>query len=63
MDLERGLDALNEVERDGVAGLDVGDIGVEAGAGVFVGEEAYVREFPAEYWEIGNETTKRVRWG
>lgn len=62
MGFERGLNISKEVERDSVAGLDVGDIGVEAGAGVFVGEKAYVREFPAEYWEIEDETIRKW-WG
>ena len=45
---EGGFDVLEEGERERVAGLDVGDVGVEAGFCVLVGEEADVFEFVAE---------------
>lgn len=40
MDFEWGLDGLNKVERDNIIGLNVGNIGIEASAGVFIGEKA-----------------------
>lgn len=47
-DAERWLDALQEVDGQGVALLDVGDVAVEALLGVVVGQEAHVLELPAE---------------
>lgn len=62
MGFERGLQVLHVVQRDTVAEYDVGNIGVEAGAGVFVGEKAYIREFPAEYCGVEDETICKW-WG
>ena len=45
--------------------MEVGDIGVEAGEGVLVGEEAGVGEGPAEYWWLisRGELVWGVSWG
>lgn len=48
---ERRLDGLQELDGEGVALVHVWDVGVEAGLGVVVGEEADVLEFVAEDWE------------
>lgn len=45
---ERGCDVLEEGHGEGVALEHVGQVGVEAGASVGVGEEADVGKFPAE---------------
>lgn len=50
---------MEEGEREGVAFVEVGGVGVETGAGVEVGEEADVGEFPAE----DCERNFIVRWG
>lgn len=47
---EGGFDVLEEGDGEAVAVVEVGEVAVEAGFGVFVGEEAGVCEFPAEDW-------------
>ena len=42
------LDVLQKGVGKGVAGVEVGKVDVEAVFGVLVGEEACIREFPAE---------------
>ena len=44
MGLEAGLDVLKEGDGQRVAVVQVGDVNVQAGFGVFVGEEADVGE-------------------
>ena len=46
--LEIGLDIIQKGNWQGVALMEVGHIGVEAGFGIFVGKEADVGEFVAE---------------
>ena len=46
--LEIGLDVVQERNRQGVALVEVGHVCVEAGFGIFVGEEADIGEFVAE---------------
>lgn len=50
MFLERGLYILQERNGEGVAFVEVGDVGVEACEGVLVREQAGVGEFPAKDW-------------
>ena len=45
---EVGLDVVQERKRQGVALVEVGHVCVEAGFGIFVGQEANVGEFVAE---------------
>lgn len=46
--LQRRLDALQELNRQGVALVDVWDVAVEAGFGIVVGEQSDVLELPSE---------------
>ena len=51
--LEVRLHVVEEGDGEGVAFVDVGDVAVESGFRVFVGQEADVGEFPAEDWRTG----------
>lgn len=51
--LERRFDILEEGNGEGIAFVEVGQVGVEAGEGVLVGEEAGVVEFPSEDLKSG----------
>lgn len=68
MGFEGRFDVVEEGDGEGVALVEVGDVAVEAGLSVFVGEEADVGEFPAEdcggisverwiLWEGGGDCT------
>lgn len=51
---EWGLDALEEVEWNRIALMDIGNVAVEACFGVVVGKQADVLEFPAkDYVTVG----------
>lgn len=49
-DLGGWLDGLQELNGQAVSLMEVGDIAVEAGLGVVIGQEADVLEFIAEDW-------------
>ena len=49
---ELGLDGVEEGWVEGVALVDVWDVGCEAGGGVLVGEETGVCKFPAKDWVV-----------
>ena len=60
---EGRFDILEEGEWERIALVDVGDVAVESGFGVVVGEEADVLEFPAKYCPRGRVREKSGKGG